>query len=169
MARLPTRSSLRSRDSSSASGADPRERVKDCCRKLVAFMCTQVGVGGLIVGYAIVGAFGFMMIEIQEDSPYAKLHQHVTSRRNTYALELWKRTAGNLKVNVLDKRAFHNETDRILLDFQSELVAAVKKGYNGLTLEELWSFPAALMYCLSIFTMCEIDVNYGSDVSWMFE
>jgi len=40
-----------------------REKVKDCCRKMVAFMCTQVGVGALIIGYTIIGAVGFMHIE----------------------------------------------------------------------------------------------------------
>lgn len=114
MARLPMRSSLRSRDSSSASGADPREQVKDCCRKLVAFMCTQVGVGGLVVGYAIVGAFGFIMIETQEQYPYMKLHLQVATVRNLSASELWTKTASNNRVNVLNETAFHLETDRIL-------------------------------------------------------
>lgn len=75
MARMRSRD--RERDSSSTStGLDPRERVKDCCRKVVAFMCTQVGVGGLVVGYAIVGAFGFMSIETQEEYPQVRAKTH---------------------------------------------------------------------------------------------
>lgn len=44
---LRKRSSVRSRDDSSSSIASNQntKRVKDCCRKTVAFMCTQVGVG----------------------------------------------------------------------------------------------------------------------------
>lgn len=44
---LHKRSSVRSRDDSSSSiGSNQNtKRVKDCCRKTVAFMCTQVGVG----------------------------------------------------------------------------------------------------------------------------
>lgn len=43
---LRKRSSVRSRDdSSSIASTQKTKRVKDCCRKTVAFMCTQVGVG----------------------------------------------------------------------------------------------------------------------------
>lgn len=44
---LRQRSSVRSHDDSSSSIASNQntKRVKDCCRKTVAFMCTQVGVG----------------------------------------------------------------------------------------------------------------------------
>lgn len=47
----------------SDSDEDPRRKVKNCCRKALTFMCTQVGVGGLIVTYAVMGAIGFRLIE----------------------------------------------------------------------------------------------------------
>ncbi|EDX15826.1 GD15094 [Drosophila simulans] len=40
---------------SSTPSNQPRKRVKRCCRNFVTFMCTQVGVGALIVIYAICG------------------------------------------------------------------------------------------------------------------
>ncbi|XP_024939319.1 two pore potassium channel protein sup-9 isoform X2 [Cephus cinctus] len=163
MARVPMRSSLRSRDSSSTStGADPRERIKDCCRKLVAFMCTQVGVGGLVVGYAIVGAFGFMTIETRQE--YSHLAE-VDKLRNISAKELWIKTAADPEVNVLNKTAFDLRTKLILKKFQENFTLAVKRGYDGRKAIEVWSFPAALMFCLSIFTM----IGYGNMVprtSW---
>lgn len=153
MARL--RSSLRSRDSSSTStGLDPRERVKDCCRKLVAFMCTQVGVGGLVVGYAIVGALAFTEIEKNADVIDLEVD------RNNSARELWLRTASNETINVLDKAAFNATTTELLRDFQKIVVEAVKKGYNGQTAKEVWTIPSALIFCLSIFTM----IGYGNMV-----
>jgi hypothetical protein len=37
----------------------PRQNtLKHCCRSVATFMCTQVGVGGIIVCYALVGASG---------------------------------------------------------------------------------------------------------------
>lgn len=42
--------------------------LKHCCRSVATFMCTQVGVGGIIVGYALVGASVFMALETQEDA-----------------------------------------------------------------------------------------------------
>lgn len=150
------RSSLRSRDSSSTStGVDPRERVKDCCRKLVAFMCTQVGVGGLVVGYAIVGAFGFMMIEAEEQPCVICLQEFI---RREYADELWYSTASNQSVNVFDQTVFHMVSNSILERYQANFTARHKLNLSGHNPSDIWSFPAALMFCLSVFTM----IGYGS-------
>lgn len=147
-----TRNSIRSRESSSTSESNPREKIKDCCRKLVAFMCTQVGVGGLVVGYAIVGAFGFISIEVVEDNKQNKIVRDLT---DTAAERLWELTATQ---NIFNETLWKRETGRVLLDFQRSLTDAIKMGYDGRTSEETWSFPAALMFCLSIFTM----IGYGN-------
>lgn len=152
------RSSLRSRDSSSTStGVDPRERIKDCCRKLVAFMCTQVGVGGLVVGYAIVGAFGFMTIETLEEPAIECVRESI---RKEYADELWLGTASNQSVNVFNRTAFCEVSNSILLRYQENITTNQRNKVNcsGLKAVDLWSFPAALMFCLSVFTM----IGYGS-------
>lgn len=154
------RSSLRSRDSSSTSTAvDPRERIKDCCRKLVAFMCTQVGVGGLVVGYAIVGAFGFMMIEVQAEQNATMVCMR-ESIRMEYANELWLSTASNQSVNVFNRTAFQVVSNNILRRYQDVITNDVRQKINctGLTPADIWTFPAALMFCLSVFTM----IGYGS-------
>lgn len=147
------RSSIKSRSSSSTTGSvDPREKIKDCCRKVVAFMCTQVGVGGLVVGYAIVGAFGFISVEMAHDNKQNSVVKKVTER---CAGRLWELTVTE---NVFNETLWKKESGQVLLDFQRELTDAVKSGYDGRTGEEIWSFPAALMFCLSIFTM----IGYGN-------
>lgn len=158
MTRAPMRSSLRSRDSSSTStGPDPREQVKDCCRKLVAFMCTQVGVGGLVVGYAVVGAFGFVHIETIYEYPQIL---EADKLRNQSAENLWTKTAGDTDINVLNETAFKIEADTLLKAYQEALVKMVKEGYDGRKAREVWTFSAALMFCLSVFTM----IGYGNTV-----
>lgn len=161
MTRVPIRSSLKSRDSSSTlTDPDLRERIKDCCRKLVAFMCTQVGVGGLVVGYAIIGAFGFMMIESQgQISPPSTVCIRELIRKQ-FAEELWLGTAGNQTINVFNKTAFHSVSNRILRRYQDNFTGDYKKeNCSGLTSPfDLWSFPAAMMFCLSVFTM----IGYGT-------
>lgn len=158
MTRFPIRSSLRSRDSNSTStDADPRERIKDCCRKLVAFMCTQVGVGGLVVGYAIIGAFGFTSIESQAQIPSAVCARD--SIRRQYADELWLSTASNQTVNVFDKATFFAVSNQILRRYQDNFTGNYgKENCTGLKPSDLWSFPAAMMFCLSVFTM----IGYGT-------
>ena len=148
------RSSVRSRGSSSTSASDPREKIKDCCRKLVAFMCTQVGVGGLVVGYAIIGAFGFMSIESKWVNPQIAV---VDSLHKRCAYDIWNITTSDLSFN---ETAWRFEVDRVLKTFQNGFATAAKSGYNGKTSSELWTFPAALMFCLAVFTM----IGYGNIV-----
>ncbi|XP_052127659.1 potassium channel subfamily K member 9-like [Frankliniella occidentalis] len=135
-----------SKDSSSTA-SDPRERVKDCCRKLVAFMCTQVGVGGLVVSYAIVGAVCFINIESKVEYPeLAEVREH--SKQT--AARLWLISQ---ELNVLNESLWRRKVDSALMGFQGAVVDAARKGYDGRTAEAMWSFPAALMFSLSIFTM----------------
>ncbi|CAK9832904.1 Potassium channel subfamily K member 9 [Anthophora retusa] len=158
MTRFPIRSSVRSRDSNSTStDTDPKKRIKNCCRKLVAFMCTQVGVGGLVVGYAIIGALGFMVIETQGPiSPPICIRESIRKR---YAEELWYSTASNQTVNIFDRRTFHVVSNRILRRYQEDFTGSYgKENCSGLTATDLWSFPAAMMFCLSVFTM----IGYGT-------
>jgi potassium channel subfamily K, invertebrate len=46
------------------------------------------------------------------------------------------------------------------VNFQEGIVNASKSGYDGRKPIDTWSFPAALMFCLSIFTM----IGYGNMV-----
>lgn len=115
-------------------------------------MCTQVGVGGLVVGYAIVGAFGFISVEIGRDN---EQNQIVGNLIEKCAESLWELTATE---NVFNETLWKKESGILLLGFQRDLADAIKLGYDGRTPQEIWSFPAALMFCLSIFTM----IGYGN-------
>lgn len=64
-------------------------KLKNCCRSVATFMCTQVGVGGIIVGYAIVGAFGFMALETQDDSVVDFVLKEVLLSRDQTASQLY--------------------------------------------------------------------------------
>ena len=152
------RSSLRSRESST-SDIDPREKIKDYLRKFVAFMCSQVGVGALVVCYTIIGAVGFSRIESRYNDT---IGDTVNEIRSNYSTELWFVAE---RWNVFNKTAFYLDTNEKLRSFQNEMVVVIKKGYHGPDSNTKWTFPAALMFCLSIITM----IGYGNLVpktSW---
>lgn len=149
-------SSVKSRSSNSTATSDPKEKIRDCCRNFVAFMCTQVGVGALIVGYALIGAAGFQSIETQKQ-PGINQFDVVKSLRQNYSSQLWTLMEQN---NVFRHSNWTKEADKVVIRFQLEFVELVKQGYNGRTPEEVWSFPAALMYCMSVFSM----IGYGNMV-----
>lgn len=132
----------------------PRKRLKRCCRKFVTFMCTQVGVGALIVFYAICGAFSFMNIERE----YVDLTgNEMVTFRHLCAENLWTIME---HLNTFDHQKWLNETDFVLQIYQKQIVSLIKQGYVGRTPEQIWSFPAALMFCLSVITM----IGYGNMV-----
>lgn len=117
-------------------------------------MCTQVGVGGLIVGYAVVGAFSFSWIETKEERPQIARVEELT---NMIVFQLWEIT---VRENVMNKTSWSYACDKTLLLYQKNLTHQVKEGYDGRTVQDIWSFPAALMFSLSIFTM----IGYGNMV-----
>lgn len=115
------RGSVRSRGSSSASSSDPREKLKDCCRQFVAFMFTQVGVGALVVSYAIMGAFAFMAIE--GETPISENNDNVMDLRTACLTKLWNVTD---LLNVLDEKKWKGAVRVVLLDYQKSMALAIK-------------------------------------------
>ncbi|XP_033163581.1 TWiK family of potassium channels protein 18 [Drosophila mauritiana] len=139
---------------SSTPSHQPRKRVKRCCRNFVTFMCTQVGVGALIVIYAICGAFAFMHIERQFVD---KTAGQVMELRQNCSQQLWSITEQH---NIIDRRRWTEATNEVLREYQAQIAGVVKHGYVGRSPEQIWSFPAALMFCLSVITM----IGYGNMV-----
>lgn len=146
------RSMRSSRGSNSTNDSDPREKLKDCCRKLVAFMFTQVGVGGLIICYAIFGAFTFIALEVKYDNEGIRTVQKL---RIEFAEGLWNATE---QFNTLNTTAWVEEVNKYLTFYQGNFTDLVRKGYESRTPQEIWTFPTALMFCLSIFSM----IGYGN-------
>ncbi|XP_063841629.1 TWiK family of potassium channels protein 18-like [Scylla paramamosain] len=144
--------SQRSYGTSSSSSHGSKTKCKNCCRKFVSFMCTQVGVGGLVVSYAIFGAFAFTAIE-------GKNGHWQTNRtsliHNNTIRTLWNFTE---RLNVLHKDQWYEDVNSTLLDFQKRIVEVVlDEDYDGRNHTEVWNFPASLMFCLSVFSM----IGYG--------
>lgn len=142
--------------SSSVIELNRREKCKNICRKTIAFMCTQVGVGGLIIVYALAGAVSFQAIENSVDgiATCANYTMDVMNIRNATAKQLWLMAN---KLNTFNETEWKDEINQSLKLFQNKLANLVKEGCDKRTLDEIWSFPAALMFCLSVFSM----IGYG--------
>ncbi|XP_019878131.1 TWiK family of potassium channels protein 18 isoform X1 [Aethina tumida] len=150
------RGSSRSRGSSTYSyERDTRERIKDCLRKFVAFMCTQVGVGAMLVCYAFIGAVSFMHIEGTAKGETDEVE--VVRGLRTVALHNLFEVAYNN--NILERDRFFQQSDEELRRYQGQLVEIFRHGYD-LKPEDMWTFPASLMFSLSIITM----IGYGNMV-----
>jgi len=114
-------------------------------------MFTQVGVGALVVSYAIMGAFAFQSIEGKAvDDTLEVDNFNVSDLRTSAALRLWNVTDHH---NVLNKTKWYSDVLHVLFEYQGNMTEAIKKGYDGQSSIERWTFPSALMFSLSVFTM----------------
>lgn len=143
-----------SSNSSSTPSNRPRKRFKRCCRNFVTFMCTQVGVGALIVFYAICGAFSFQNIEKQYEDD---MTLDINLTRTNFALKLWNITE---EFNIFNRTEWQVGADAVLKEYQTGIAEKIKKGYDYRTASDIWTFSAALMFCLSVITM----IGYGNMV-----
>ena len=93
----------------------PRQaKFKNFCRSLATFMCTQVGVGGIIVGYAIVGAVVFRELETRDDAKANMQVASVLALRNRTAAELWH----NFQEHPFNETEWSIAANHTLIEFQ---------------------------------------------------
>lgn len=95
-----------------------------------------------------------MEIELRE--PYNQT-EIVQTLRTDCANDLWNITD---IFNLLNRTAWQGETNKVLKKYQDEIILQIKSGYSGKEPIEIWSYPAALMFALSVITM----VGYGNNV-----
>ncbi|KAK9878874.1 hypothetical protein WA026_003703 [Henosepilachna vigintioctopunctata] len=148
---VSSRENMESRYSSN-SEVDMKVKIKDCCRKTVAFMCSQIGVIGLVIGYTMIGAIGFMKIELKgNDVNYKKAEE----LKIKYAIKFWQLARTE---NIFNEKIFVELSNKELEDYQHNIVQLVKNNFDGRSIKSMWTFPAALMFSLSVITM----VGYGN-------
>lgn len=115
----------------------------------------QVGVCGLVVAYNIMGAFAFRAIEGEYGDPSPE--EAALLLREDTVRKLWNITA---RLNILEQTRWRVEVTETLEDFQDHVVPLVKaKGYRGVHPNQAWSFSAALMYSLSVYTTIGMYVS----------
>ncbi|XP_022185691.1 TWiK family of potassium channels protein 18 isoform X2 [Nilaparvata lugens] len=131
------------------------EQCKDYVRNFVAFMFSNIGIIGLVIGYTIAGSFMFMAIE--KESVNTKVDQ-VVRARNTTVANLWQATC--CTINLFSEETWRNTVHVELLAFQKSVVNAVQNdGYEGEQLNgNRWSFSGAFLYSLSVIT----TIGYGN-------
>nr|CAD7427638.1 unnamed protein product [Timema monikensis] len=125
------------------------EKFKDYLRQFIAFLFSNVGIIGLVVGYTITGAFIFIFIEKKEVSEGNII---VMKLRNETVDFLWNLT---YVLNVFDEPHWKTAVSLKLMDYQEEVVKAISKGFDGSDNNlgsSQWSFSGAFLYSLTVIT-----------------
>ncbi|GFX52462.1 uncharacterized protein TNCV_4324791 [Trichonephila clavipes] len=123
------------------------------CRIFLTHLFSHVGLCGLVVGYAIVGALTFESLEAPNE-----INQRSTIQgyREQCLKDLWNITD---TLNVLYEKNWTILVGMRLKQFENEVVHAVKnEGYDGKESSDTelqWSFSGALLYCITVITTIE--------------
>lgn len=133
------------------------KRCKECTRKLIAFLFSNVGIIGLVVGYTIAGAFIFQKIE---GTSHRNITRGVLQNRNETARLIWNITHA---MNIFEETAYKKTVGVEMESYQKAFVQAVRKGYHGdnSTEEESyqWRFAGAFLYSLTVITTIGMGYN----------
>lgn len=101
--------------------------------------------GSILCGYTILGATVFTAIESPTES---RRLAEVSSLRWKVVGELWNVTQN---YNLIHAEKWDEEVERTVVNFQSSIVREIRLGFDGSS-DPIWTFPAALMYSLSVYT-----------------
>ncbi|KFM81819.1 hypothetical protein X975_09198, partial [Stegodyphus mimosarum] len=119
-------------------------------RVFLTHLFSHVGLCGLVVGYAIVGALTFESLEAQNEIDQRSTIQ---GYREKCLKDLWNITE---TLNVLYEENWTLLIGARLKAFENEVVYAVKnEGYDGKDYSDSdlqWSFSGALLYCITVIT-----------------
>lgn len=124
-------------------------KCRQYLRLILANVFSNVGLCGLVVGYAIIGALTFESLEANQES---HMKEEIKQLREKCVQKLWNAT---LKYNVLFEPNWTREARETLKEFEQKVAGAAKtEGYDGKgTDKELqWSFSGALLYSVTVIT-----------------
>lgn len=157
---------MRHRDSvaGTSGGGRTRRRLANCgryCRLTLTILFSHIGFSALVVGYALIGACVFSMLE-RPSCIRARLD--AIERRDVLVTGLLRMTK-NLTIIRLDD--WRSEAKLLMDAYTSYLGEIVKKrGYDGKDEDEQskWDFLQSLLYSVIVIT----TIGYGDGLSLFF-
>ncbi|XP_066261551.1 potassium channel subfamily K member 18 [Euwallacea similis] len=134
------------------------KKCKEYVRNFIAFMFSNVGIIGLVIGYTIAGSFIFQFLE---KGRQIEVHASAIGNRTLFAQKLWNLTM-DLNYDLrLKEKEYRAAIDVELIHFQKIFVNLTRKGFDGsddIIGEKSWSFAGAFLFSLTVIT----TIGYGN-------
>ncbi|XP_050300149.1 potassium channel subfamily K member 15 [Anthonomus grandis grandis] len=134
------------------------KKCKEYIRTFIAFMFSNVGIIGLVIGYTIAGAFIFQFLE---SGKFIEVHYNAIKNRTLYAQKLWNISMKLNRGVDLREKDFREAVTVELLAFQENFVNLTRKGFDGTDDtdgKKSWSFAGAFLFSLTVIT----TIGYGN-------
>ena len=154
------------RNATSATNNRTRSRLANCgryCRLTLTFLFSHIGLGALVVGYALIGASVFSMLERPS---CIQARMNAIEKREALVTNLLRMTKNLTIIRLEDWK----EEARQLLDGYTNYLGEVvkKRGYDGKDEEEQskWDFLQSLLY--SVIVITTIGYGDGELPFWFF-
>jgi len=129
-----------------------REKCNTHCikfwKQFLTFLFSNIGLCSVVVAYSILGGFVFRRLEAPNE--IEKRH-FVASVRTKIAFDIWNLTQ---TVMILHEPNFTVLTEKILVNFQNEILEAKRTGWDGQdgAVAPQWSFAGSLLYAVTVIT-----------------
>ena len=105
--------------------------------------------GSVVVGYTICGALIFQAVETGADTETTDYIEDVSKMRHKTVVKLWNITNN---FNILNERRARMQMRDVVKSFEHDLITYIKRGYDGNSIQDRWTFPNSLMFTLSVIT-----------------
>ncbi|XP_055942411.1 TWiK family of potassium channels protein 7-like isoform X2 [Argiope bruennichi] len=131
-------------------------KCRRCVRIFFTYLFSHVGLCAAVTGYAVLGAFTFESLE----QPFEINQRNTIIRfRDRCREDLWNITD---TLNVFYEEQWKLLVEKTLRQYELDLIHEIKnEGYDGMAYAEAelqWSFPGALLYCITVIT----TIGYGN-------
>lgn len=101
-----------------------------------------------------------MSIETNTNLTSVNYIHMVGNMRNQCVQRLWQKVERHNTYLNLTREDWQTDLSGVIKIYQDNLTDFIKRGYDGREPEQIWTFPASLMFCLSVFSM----IGYGNMV-----
>ena len=129
-----------------------QKRVISCCKKLIAFLFSHIGLCSLVVAYCIAGGFIFKQLEGTQELAKKKEMQKV---RTNYTNQIYSLAFEN-KFTKRSAKEFRKQVESILMNYSLKIYRETKEagwdGKDSTSEPEQWSFPSSLLYAITVMT-----------------
>jgi len=144
-------------------------KTRQCFKKTTKFLFSHIGLVGLVVIYAVAGAFLFQLLEIREEK---YLCLEIQGDQNTEITKLKQEIVNYIQNNATPTTTYSSsqkdnttvafeKIGQMLLDYRTYIIGVSSKQQtygDNCSIVNKWTYPNSLLFAITIIT----TIGYGN-------